>query len=68
VSFENCADGVLDADDAVVAAVLVEDVLDPVEFAELEVPSVENCPVRLEMSLCRLASICCRADMERLED
>lgn len=68
VSFENCADGVLDAEDAVVAADVAEAVADPVELAELEVRSVENCPVRLERSLCRLLSICCRADMERSDD
>jgi hypothetical protein len=66
VSLANCAEGVLDAEEAVVAA--VDEALDPVEFAEPDVPSVENCPVRLEMSLCRLLSICCRVSDERLDE
>jgi len=68
VSLENWTEGVLDAEDAVVAAGVVPDALDPVEFAEPDVASVENCPVRLEMSDCRLLNICCRADKEKSDD
>jgi hypothetical protein len=64
VSLANWFEGVLEADEAVVAtAEVVEDVLDvavdPVVFAEVPSASAANCPVMLERSVCSVANICC---------
>ena len=61
-------DGVLDADEAVVAAVVedeLEDAVDPVVFAELVSASAPNCPVMLDRSDCSVENICCSRFIER---